>query len=240
MRCINRYLVALILVSSVAAAQRRVTKPQPVSNPVYTKSYPKFTNFGIGAGLARSVLYLGRNVKQDNDASGLHLAAVYGGARLLRASFEYTYYWPIDIEPTWYNIKAYTLETNMHVLARFRSKKAYFYPLFGFSYNVFEGDFTGQNDFLNLRSLYQPGERVVTRWFGLNVGTGFEYYFKPGSVFLDYKMRIGRTEGIRQTNIQDVCITVGLRFNLRVPSIYAVLPYKGLRSRYLLDREDVD
>lgn len=232
------YLTIFLLVTSHFFAQRKITKPQAKPAPIVTRAYPKFTNLGFGAGLTRSVLYLGRNIKQNNDASGLNLAVVYGGAKLLRASFEYTYFWPIDIAPTWYNIRAYTAEANMHILARFKSKKAYFYPLFGLSYNVFQGDFTGENDFLNLRSLYKPGERVTTTWFGLNVGTGFEYYFRPGSVFLDYKMRIGKTEGIKQINIQDVCFTFGLRFNLRVPSIYAMLPYRGVRSRYLLSTDE--
>ncbi len=240
MRRSSLYLFVFLLMTTHFLAQRKVTKPQVIQTPIITKAYPKFTNLGFGAGLTRSVLYLGRNVKQNNDASGLNLAVVYGGARLLRTSVEYTYFWPIDIAPTWYNIRAHTIEANMHVLARFKNKKAYFYPLFGLSYNVFEGNFTGENDFLNLRSLYKPGERVSTKWFGFNVGTGFEYYFRPGSFFLDYKMRIGKTEGIKQINIQDVCFTFGLRFNLRVPSIYTFLPYRGVRSRYLLNSEDED
>lgn len=240
MRLILSYLSIFLLVSASAYAQRKVTKPQTNPQAIYGKRYPKFTNFAIGAGLTRSVLYLARNVKQDNDATGVNINMIYGGSKLIRAHFEYTYYWPIDIAPTWYDVKAYTVEANMHVLARFRSKKAYFYPIFGLSYNVFSGKFTGEMDFLNLRSIYEPGENVVTRWFGLNAGTGYEYYFRPGSIFLDYKMRVGRTEGIRQINIQDVCITAGIRFNIRVPSPYSIFVYRGVRSRYLLDVEEME
>lgn len=240
MRLILPYLSFFLLISAGFSAQRKITKPQINSQATHEKSHPKFTNFGIGAGLTRSVLYLARNVKQDNDASGFNINMVYGGAKLVRGSFDYTYYWPIDIEPTWYNVKAYTIEANMHIMARFRSKKAYFYPIFGLSYNVFSGRFTGEMDFLNLRSLYEPGQNVVTRWFGFNAGTGYEYYFRPGSVFLDYKMRVGKTEGVKQINIQDVCISAGIRFNIRVPSPYSIFIYRGVRSRYLLDKEEVD
>jgi len=163
---------------------------------------------------------------------------VYGGSKLMRLSLEYTRYQPLDIAPTWYNINASTIELNTHFMARFRNRNAYFYPLVGISYNIFSGTYTGVNDYLNLGTLYKKNEKVVTRWVGLNIGTGYELYVKPGSFFLDYKMRIGVTEGKSQLNIQDVCITAGLRFNLRVPSFYSLFIYRGTRSRYLLDTSD--
>jgi len=194
----------------------------------------------MGLGATRSVVYLARNVKPNNNATGLNLSLVYGGSKLFRASFEYTRYLKMDIAPTWYNIKASTVEFNMHAIARFRSRIAYFYPLFGISYNRFSGTYTGINDYLNLSSFYEKNQKIVTRWLGINIGTGYEIYFKPGSFFIDYKMRIGRTEGYNQINIQDVCITAGLRFNLKAPSLYSVFVYRGTRSRYLLDKSDED
>lgn len=204
------------------------------------KKHSKKTNLAFAAGATRSVVYLARNVKPNNDATGFNTALVYGGSKLLRVSLEYTNYRTINIEPTWYNIRASTIEFNLHILARFRSKNAYFYPLFGLSYNVFSGKYTGINDYLNLNSIYTKNQIVSTRWFGVNVGTGYEFFFKPGSFFLEYKMRVGRTEGFNQLNIQDVCISIGLRFNLRVPSFYSLFIYRGTRSRYLLDKEDDD
>jgi hypothetical protein len=234
------YLIFFLFITTISFSQRRVVRPVE-RPPVKTiPKHPKRTNFGIGVGATRSVLYLARNVKANNDATGVNTSLVYGGARLLRASLEYTFYRPIDIAPTWYNIRAHTIEANMHIMARFRNRKAYFYPLVGLSYNVFSGTFTGINDYLNLSSLYAKNQHVVTRWFGLNVGTGYEYYFRPGSFFMDYKMRIGMTEGTNELNIQDVCISAGFRFNLRVPSFYSIFAYRGTRSRYLLDTEDPD
>jgi hypothetical protein len=219
--------ILLILAAISAASQTRVIKPAK-------KQYPKTTNFGIGAGVTRSVIYLNRNVKEDNDARGYNFSLIYGGSSLLRGSLEYTHYRSISIEPTWYNIKASTIEFNMHIIARFKKTNAFFYPLFGFSYNMFSGYFTGRNDFLNLRERYPVNTTVVTNWSGLNVGTGYEHYIRPVSIFIDYKMRIGFAER-RNLNIMDVCFSVGIRYNLKVPSIYKL--FSGTRSRYLLDTE---
>jgi len=226
--------------SSFSQTPRKVTKPLPKQNTKPVQKHSRKTNLAFGIGVSRSVVYLARNVKPDNDATGLHTSILYGGKKLFRVSLEYTRYKTIDIAPTWYNIKASVIEINGHVLARFRSGNAYFYPLFGFSYNMFSGTYTGIDDYLNLNSLYQKNQRVNTRWFGVNVGTGYEFYFKPGSFFLDYKMRVGVTEGKNQLNIQDVCITAGLRINLKVRSLYGIFMYRDTRSRYLLDKSDKD
>ena len=234
------YLIIFLFLSDMSFAQTKVARV-PAKRPVKPVTrYPKKTNLAFGAGATRSVVYLARNVKPNNDATGFNTSLVYGGSRLLRASLEYTRYKTMDIAPTWYSIKASTIEFNMHILARFRNRNAYFYPLFGISYNIFKGTYTGVNDYLNLGKIYDKNQNVDSRWIGINVGTGYEYYFKPGSIFLDYKMRVGRTEGYNQLNIQDVCISAGLRFNLRVPSVYSLFIYRNTRSRYLLDTEDAN
>jgi hypothetical protein len=218
----------LVFGTIISHAQVRYVKP------VVTHS--KRTTFGIGAGMTRSVLFLSRNINDDNDATGFNFNAVYGISRLMRLNAEYTFYRPLDIAPTWLNIRARTLEVNMHFIARLTRSKAFFYPIFGISYNVFNGYFTGKNDFFNLASKYPVNRRVITRWVGLNVGTGYEHYIKPVSIFIDYKMRAGVSDEQRQFNIIDVCFSAGLRYNLRVRSIYSI--YKGTRGRYFLDSED--
>lgn len=223
--------VLLILFSSASLiAQVRIVKP------VVTK--PRSTNFGIGAGVTRSVVYLNRNVKANNEATGFHGAIVYGGARLVRVGVEYTYYRPLKIEPTWYDVNAHTVEANMHLIARFKDSKAYFYPVFGFSYNIFSGYFTGENDHLNLRSMYRKNSYVTSAWGGVNAGLGYEYFLRPASIYIDYKMRVGISEGTEQLNIMDVCISAGVRFNVKTRSIYRL--FRGTRSRYMLDTRDND
>jgi len=221
------FIFSLLFVLS-ATGQLKVIKP--VVKPA------KRTNLAIGYGRSRSVVYLNRNVKQDNDARGHHLSLVYGGNRLIRFSAEYTRYKLKNIAPTWYDITASTLDANLHFLARFQSNKALFYPIVGLSYNTFAGFFTGQNDFLNLRAIYPINQRVNSSWIGLNVGTGFEYFFRPGSFYIDYKMRLGFSEGTENLNIMDVCFTAGLRYNLRVPSLYGL--FRGTRGRYFIKGEE--
>ena len=218
------YFLCLVVCGNVGVAQVKVVKP--------VKTRAKTTNLAIGFGAAKSVLYLNRNVKENNDASGLQASLVYGGSNIFRFSFEYTFYRPIDIAPTWYDIKASTFEANMHVIARFKNTDAIFYPLIGISYNTFSGFFTGKNDFLNLVDKYKPNQRAVTQWLGVNIGTGYELFLKRVSFFLDYKMRVGFTDGKKQLNIIDVCFGGGIRYNLKAPSIYKL--FRGTRSRYLL------
>lgn len=224
------HILVILLITFGAFSQTRVIKPAK-------KIKPKSTNLGIGGALTRSVVYLNRNVKEDNDARGYSFSIIYGGSGILRTSIEYTHYREINIEPTWYNIKASVLEANVHILARFKKSNSFFYPLFGISYNMFSGYFTGRNDFLNLTERYPVNRNITTNWFGLNVGSGYEHNFKPLSIFIDYKMRVGVSEG-KQLNIMDVCFTFGLRYNLKVPSIYKI--FSGTRSRYVLDTEKAE
>jgi len=225
-----KYLMAFIILSNSVYSQTRVIKPAK-------KSYPKSTNLAISGSVTRSVLYLSRNVKEDNDALGYSFSLIYDGAKLFRMSFEYTRYNTINIEPTWYDIHASTAEVNGQIIARFRNNKAYFYPLFGVSYNIFSGYFTGRNDFLGVGEKYKSNTIVSTNWFGVNIGTGYEYRFKAVSLFMDYKMRVGKADR-KQLNIMDVCYSFGLRYNLRVPSIYKI--FSGTKSRYLLDTEKAE
>jgi len=217
------YIFVCLIFVDFTTAQVRVIKP--------IKTRALYTNLGVSSSVMRSVLFLSRNVKQNNDALGFHTAVVYGGDKLFRTSVEYTSYKKINIEPTWYNIKANTIEFNLHVLARFKKTKAYFYPLFGLSYNSFSGYFTGLNDFLNLTEKYAKNETATTNWFGLNVGTGYEFFFRQISVFGEYKMRVG-TSSKNQLNIMDVCYNFGLRYNLIIPSVYKL--FSGTKNRYSL------
>jgi hypothetical protein len=199
------------------------------------KTHSRTTNLAIGGGLTRSVLFLSRNIKQNNDAIGYNGSVTYG-KKLFRGSLEYTYYRKIDIQPTWYDIKAQTIEANMHLLARFKKTKAYFYPIAGLSYNMFSGYFTGVNDFLYLSNKYKKNEIARTNWLGFNIGAGYEQFIKQVSVFGEYKMRIGKSDFENPLNIMDLCFSFGIRYNLKVPSIYRLV--NGTKSRYLLEPKD--
>jgi hypothetical protein len=210
---------------------------------LYQGDYPKYpvkkvndgkTNFEIGAGVMRSVLYLSRNIKENNDATGYSFMANYGGHKMLRTSVQYTFFKPINIEPTWYNIKAFSLEANLEIIARFKNNKTFLYPFAGLSYNSFTGYFTGVNDFLGLREIYQINSTVTSAWFGVNVGTGIEHAFGPVVLFFDYRMRVGKSEFTEQAfkgiNIMDVCYGGGLRY--KIPAMTLKKLFRGIGDKY--------
>jgi hypothetical protein len=222
----NRILYILLfnVFFGLGFSQVRVVKP------IVTSTYT--TNLSFGFGVAKSVLFLNRNVKENNDANGLQASLIYSRSNIFRFSIEYTRYQPINIAPTWYNIKAYTIETNMNIIARFKKSSAFLYPLFGISYNSFSGYFTGKNDFLNIANKYKANQTAVTKWVGVNVGLGYEIYYKQLSWFLDYKMRVGLADG-KQLNIMDVCFSTGLRYTIKWSKLYPI--FKGTRKRYFLN-----
>lgn len=229
MRHLQLLLLAMFLGMNGLSAQVNTSKP------VVSRSHS--TKLSIGVGYTQSVLFLSRNVKENNDARGLTGYAIYRINRLYRVSLEYTYYRPINIEPTWYDIKASTIESNLQIVTRFKESKAIFYPMFGLSYNRFKGFFTGKNDFMGLYEKYPLNATVSSNWLGVNIGTGYETYIKSFSLFAEYKMRVGFNNGKEvQLNIMDVCIGGGIRYTMRVRSIYSIL--KGTRNRYFLDKED--
>jgi len=186
------------------------------------------TNVSIGAGLMSSVVYLSRNVKENNDALGYSGHIIIDATDYFRFSGQYTYYRTINIEPTWRNINAQSIEANMEFLARFKNNKSILYPFWGFSYNTFKGFFTGQNDFLGLHEFYTANSTVNNRWWGLNVGTGFEHSFGPVAIYLDYRMRIGQSD--KGLNIMDVCYGAGLRVHIPKAKLRKV--FRGPNDRF--------
>lgn len=219
------YIFLTLVISSNCLSQVRVIKP--------VKVHPIHTNLGIGVSVTSSDLFLTRNTASGNNGLGITGSIVYGGFKSLRVTLEYTHYKAIDIAPTWYDVRSSSLESNVHLMCKAKSD-FYFYPMFGLSYNVFSGYFTGKNDYLHLGSIYPSNQDVVTRWLGLNAGIGLEYNLKPIVIAAGYKMRIGASDRDNTLNILDVCFNVGVRYTLVVPSIHRLV--KGNKQRYYLDK----
>ncbi len=218
-----------MLLSNMVLAQSHKKKAKRFKTIPTSKDY----TVNLGAGASKSVLYLNRNVKEQNDAIGLQTSALFYGPSQFRYAVEYTRYKSINIAPTWLDIKAYSVESNMQLMFKVKEGDAFFYPQFGISYNVFSGYFTGTQDFMNLSLLYPANSVVVNRWIGLNTGVGYERCFDRFSLFLDYKMRTGFTES-KKLNIMDVCITGGLRYQVYAGPLRQI--FRGTRSRYLLKK----
>ena len=229
MRTILFGIFILLLFHSPAHAQKKV------NNPV-VKHLPekKESNFGIGAGFNSSVVYLPRNTSSANGAQGRNIVFTYDRNNFIRFTFEYNKYNSPDFAPTWYNVKASSFESNIQYLTRFVGGKSLLYPMAGLSYNLFSGYFTGKNDYLNLRAIHQESTNVTSNWFGLNVGVGYDFNFRSFAFYMMYKMRIGYTEGYNQLNIQDICISTGLRFYMNKTKFNKI--FLGPRSRYALPK----
>jgi hypothetical protein len=222
-----KYLLVLLTLALASFGQIKVIK--------IPKVHEDNSKFGFGIGYARSVLYLARNVKNDNDARGFNAIISYEEKSYLRFTFEYTLYRSINIKPTWNDVKAKTFEMNVNVISKSKDDKYYFYPIAGLSYNVFSGYFTGINDYLNLSALYHKNQTVNTTWFGVNVGLGADVNFKGGCFYGNYKMRVGKVEGLNQINLMDVFMDVGIRFYVKKRTIGKL--FRGTRSRYSLSKK---
>src|SRR5688500_15431129 len=111
-------LASFLFGSDFVYGQQPPRQKKPVQSPALknAKKEEGMTNFQFGGGLMGSVLYLSRNIKEDNDALGYTVMANYGGHKLVRFSAQYTKYLPINIEPTWYTIEANTIEANVEIL----------------------------------------------------------------------------------------------------------------------------
>lgn len=212
----NRFIftiVTLTLLSSpVVFGQVKKTAKTPAKTTIIPKKAEKekpYTRWSLKAGGNISVIYLARNVKEKNNEPGYCGGLTYDINNFIRVSTLYTRFRPINIAPTWLDIKANTYESNFEILARFPNKKTLLYPFVGLSYNTYSGFFTGELDYLNLREYYPINSVVKNQWLGFNLGTGIEHNFGILGLFLDYRMRVGKQE--KAFNIMDVCYTGGIK-----------------------------
>src|SRR5690349_264295 len=114
MRRIRHLVILLAILTGQAYAQLHVVKPVPPPKKPYNVS-----RLGIGVGRARSVLFLMRNIKQDNEAHGWDVSLAYNLSRVMKITSNYTWYRPIDIAPTWYGVEGRTFEVNVNWLFTF-------------------------------------------------------------------------------------------------------------------------
>lgn len=204
-------LFNVLAIAQVKPARTTRTPVRAASTPSIVPKQTQYTRWSAKAGANISVVYLARNIKDNNNAPGYCGGLNYEVNNFIRVSTLYSYFRPINIEPTWLNVRASTTEMNLEMVAHFPNKKTLLYPFLGLSYNTYDGFFTGQLDYLNLKEYYAVNTVVRNRWFGLNLGTGIEHNFGILGMFLDYRMRVGKQEDAAGVNIMDVCYTAGLK-----------------------------
>lgn len=207
-------LLCFFNVLAIAQVKPAKTTKAPVraaGTPSIVPKERQYTKWSAKAGANISVVYLARNIKDNNNAPGYCGGLNYEINNFIRVSTLYSYFRPINIEPTWLDVRASTTEINLEMVAHFPNKKTLLYPFLGLSYNTYDGFFTGQLDYLNLKEYYAVNTVVKNRWLGLNLGTGLEHNFGILGVFVDYRMRIGKQDDAAGINIMDVCYTGGLK-----------------------------
>lgn len=212
---LKKYTLLLLCFLNITFAIAQI-KPAAKTTTVTAKTPVKpketlYLKWSVKAGANLSVVYLARNVKDNNNTPGFCAGLNYEINNFLRVSTLFTRFRPINIEPTWLNVKANTYEMNLEAVARFPNKKTLLYPFVGLSYNTYSGFFTGQLDFLNLKEYYPANSLVKNRWLGVNFGTGLEHNFGMIGLFVDYRMRVGKQEKDLGINIMDVCYTGGIK-----------------------------
>jgi hypothetical protein len=225
------FIIAMLLAIVVFGQKTTISKKRTLDKK---KIELKHTTLGFGVGITRSVIFLSRNVREFNDATGFNVGIVYGGNKLARVSAEFHQYSAINIEPTWYNINAKTYEANLHLLARFKRSNAIIYPITGLSINQFKGYFTGKEDFQNLADKYPVNSEVRSYWIGANFGLGYEHQIGPLKAVLQYKMRVGVQDVVGKINIMDVCYSLGLRYDIKAltpKAVYRVIT-RNYKARY--------
>lgn len=206
-------LCFLHILSIAQVKPAKVTK-SPTAGATVPAIVPKetrYTKWSVKAGANLSVVYLARNIKDDNNVPGICGGLNYEVNNFIRVSTLYTYFRPVNIEPTWLNVRASTTEMNLEMVAHFPNKKTLLYPFVGLSYNTYDGFFTGQLDYLNLKEYYAVNSVIKNRWVGMNLGTGIEHNIGILGIFVDYRMRIGKQEDATGVNIMDVCYTGGIK-----------------------------
>lgn len=202
------FTITSLLANTVYSQIKKTAKITTVTPSKMEKERP-YTRWSIKGGANISVIYLARNIKDNNNAPGYCGGLTYEVNNFIRVSTLYTHFRPINIEPTWLNVKSSTFEMNLEMLAKFPNKKTLLYPFIGLSYNTYTGFFTGESDYLNLRQYYPINSLVKNKWLGFNLGAGLEHNFGIIGLFIDYRMRVGKQE--KAINIMDVCYTAGLK-----------------------------
>ncbi len=223
-----------VVFAGIISAQTKPTvkKPVPAAKTLTVAPAPdklRLTPWSIKAGANLSVVYLARNVKDNSNTPGICGGLNYEVNDFIRISTLITHFSPLNIEPTWLNVRANSFEMNFETVARFPNGKTLLYPFAGLSYNTYDGYFTGQSDYLNLKEYYKVNSVIKNRWLGVNFGIGFEHNFGMIGVFLDYRMRVGKQE--KGINIMDVCYTGGIK--VRLPHIkISKKPLFNTHNRY--------
>ncbi len=165
------------------------------------------------AGINYTNMYLLRYTKTGTNTGGyglsLSLSKPNGSLRITTQFVRLNFF---NIKPTWVDMRAYSIESNLELLARLENQKTIIYPFAGISYQSISGRFTGINDYSGLRNFFQPNSIVKTQGPALNIGLGVERSIKKLKLCAHYRMHIGKSES--KIMLTDVCVDLGIKYSL--------------------------
>ncbi|HXC03200.1 MAG TPA: hypothetical protein VNZ86_00535, partial [Bacteroidia bacterium] len=143
--------------------------------------------------------------------------------RRLGLTAEYTNQVKHDAIPAWGNISAVNYDLNLtYSYLTVGTSNTKFYGLVGVCYQQWEGTYLGTPAFDRDIYNYVEGSAYHFNWLTMNLGIGFERYYRYAGLFGEFKFRFGRDYMSDSFSIMDACITVGIKkhlFTLCKPSV---------------------
>jgi hypothetical protein len=170
--------------------------------------------FSAGGGIAYSTVNMGiEPIGEIKRGYNGRLAVRF--KRRIGLIGEYTYQVPHDAIPAWGNIWASNYDLNLtYMYLTVGQSKTKFYGIIGACYQQWKGTYLGTPAFDRDIYDYQSGVSYTFNWLSMNLGMGFERYYKYFGVFGEFKFRFGRDYLSDSFSIMDACVTLGVKKNL--------------------------
>ncbi|MFI5151580.1 MAG: hypothetical protein ACHQRM_17785 [Bacteroidia bacterium] len=178
--------------------------------------------FSAGGGIAFSAVNMGiEPIGEIKRGYNGRLAVRF--KRRIGLITEYTYQVKHDAIPAWGAIQASNIDLNLsYMYLTVGTSNTRFYGLIGACYQQWQGTYLGTPAFDRDIYNYVEGTKYNFSWVSMNLGIGFERYYKYAGLFGEFKFRFGRDYLSDSYSIMDACFTLGLKknlFTLGAPSV---------------------
>jgi len=135
--------------------------------------------------------------------------------RRLGLSAEFTNQFQHDALPAWGMISSRTFDLNLNYMYfHVAQTSSIFYGLIGACFQQWKGTYLGTPAFTKDIYDYQIGEQKSFNFPSVNLGIGFERFYKQVGVFGEFKFRFGQDFVYDSFGIVDVCVSLGAKINL--------------------------
>ncbi len=209
-------LTLLLMLMGNAFAQTKQLKKPVKKQPEPTKG------FYLGTGCGLSSVNIFRNYRQSPYRLGYFGRLFYEKNDYLRFDLEYNFTPKFDLDKSWKNMKSYTTDANLQLMAQMKDESMMFYTISGMYFQRLQGFFTGEYDFNNSANLYTANTTVTHQYLGLNLGLGFEKNFSEGfQVFGEFRYRFAKTE--LGFGIMDAAYHIGIKKRLPLEKIFRLV-----------------